>query len=275
MHLANKIPSMVWRLISAAILLFWAVMTGLIIRNSYFPDSSRFASVAPKLVFDLFLNEAAAFNNTLHLYHELEKTGHANFTIRRLSPDANGQPIYALGSHGAFDTPGEGPDKPNNQFRINAELDDAERWRSFDIEVINHGNNTTARVRWKRGDAFPDIEIKRGNQIIMNSQMAQAFMALQGGGVGAAGGGDWLSQFSQSGASDMVGAMQLHAREGIMDLAGKQRHCYIISAGLPGVYEAKIYFTEVGELARIELPQDYRLLEPMMHGLEPELNTVE
>ena len=272
---------MVWRFISAAILLFWAVMTGLIIRDAYFPDSSRFAVVPPKFVFDLFLNEAAAFNNTLHLYHELEKTGHANFVIRRL-PGEDGPPIYALGSSGMFSMPTEGAAKVDATFRMNAELENGESWRSFEVETTNPESKTHAHLKWKRGDAFPEIEIKRDGEVIMNAEMAQALMALQGaGGSGAAPGSgtgmELLSQLSKSGAGegDLAAAMQLHAREGTMDLAGKQRRCYVITTGLPGVYEVKIYFTEVGELARIELPQGYRLLEPMMHGLEPELNTVD
>jgi hypothetical protein len=38
-------------------------------------------------------------------------------------------------------------------------------------------------------------------------------------------------------------------------------------------YEAQLYFTEIGELARVDLPGGYRLLEPMLHGLEKGLTT--
>ena len=60
-----------------------------------------------------------------------------------------------------------------------------------------------------------------------------------------------------------------------MDLAGKTRKCYIVTATLLGMYEVLVYFTEVGELARIELPQGYRLIEPMMHGLERDVKLEE
>ena len=262
---------MVWRSISAAIVLFWAVMTGLIIRDAYFPDSSRFAEVPPKFVFELFLNQAAAFNNSLHLYHEKEKTGHATFSLRRL-PDKEGSPIYGLRSNGSFSSPGEGGKKADTAFQVSAELEDAKQWHRFEIETVDPTTHTTANVKWKRGDAFPEIEVAKNGTIIMNSQMAQALLALQGG-AGNAGEWDWLVK--QSGSSGMLEAMNLRAHEGLMDLAGRQRRCYIVSAGMPGMYEVKVFFTELGELARIELPQGYRLLEPMMHGMEPELNTVE
>ena len=35
-----------------------------------------------------------------------------------------------------------------------------------------------------------------------------------------------------------------------------------------GMYEVKMIFTEAGELARIDLPDDYVLLEPTIHGLQ-------
>jgi hypothetical protein len=199
--------------------------------------------------------------------------GFANFAIRLLPRD-KAPPLYALMISGTFDLPGaEGKEKVVTAFRINAELENAERWNSFDIETTNASSNTIANASWKRGDAFPDIEVKRDGHVVMNTEMAQAFIALQGGSPG--GEMEWLSQLSDSRASGMVDAMALQAREGTMDLAGRQRRCYIMSAGLPTLYQVKVYFTEVGEVARIELPQDYRLLEPMMHGLEPELKTVE
>ncbi|MDZ4289150.1 MAG: hypothetical protein U0984_14385, partial [Prosthecobacter sp.] len=96
---------MLWRSISAAIVLFWAVMTGLIIRDAYFPDSSRFAGVPPRMVFDLFLSQAGTFNNQLHLYHEKQKIGHAHFAINLLKEEP-GPPVYALIAHGSITASG-------------------------------------------------------------------------------------------------------------------------------------------------------------------------
>ena len=48
---------MFWRFLTAIIIVFWAVMTGLMIRDVYFPDHSRFAVVPVSMVFDLFLSE--------------------------------------------------------------------------------------------------------------------------------------------------------------------------------------------------------------------------
>ena len=73
---------MIWRTAAAFVVLFWAVMTGLLLRDVYFPDESRFAEVPPKYVFDLFLKQAEVTANTLHLYHRDQKIGHASLLTR-------------------------------------------------------------------------------------------------------------------------------------------------------------------------------------------------
>ena len=96
---------MFWRLITAMVVLFWAVMTGLVIRDTYFPDHSRFAVVPVRFVFDLFLSEAVAFNNTLHLYQGQEKIGHTTFALRRMDEKAEQEPIYAIAANGSVAVP--------------------------------------------------------------------------------------------------------------------------------------------------------------------------
>jgi hypothetical protein len=36
-------------------------------------------------------------------------------------------------------------------------------------------------------------------------------------------------------------------------------------------YDVQALFTEVGELARVDLPHGFSLKEPLIHGLEPDL----
>jgi len=262
---------MFWRILSALIVLFWALMTGLIIRDTYFPDHSRFAVVPSQYVLDLFLTEAAAFNNTLHLYHCRERIGHTTFAIRRQSEE--GAPlVYALLATGSVNLPGEGAKPSEASFRLNAELAGAERWQGLDLEVRAIATKMHATLSWKEGEKLPAVEVKQGDQIILNTEILQTMMAIQG--IGAGGKFDWLTPMLKArGAAGGTPALQ--AREGVMDLAGRQRRCYIITLQIMQMTEVRAFFTEVGELARIELPQDYRLIEPMMHGLEPGMNTME
>jgi hypothetical protein len=261
---------MFWRILSTVILLFWAVMTGLIIRDSYFPDHSRFAVVPVRRVFDLFLNEAAAFNNTLDLYHEQEKRGHITFTIKKHDEKAE-VPVYALLVNGGLQIPAE-KESVQASFSAVGELADAETWRSFKVAVKAPAAETEAAISWKLGDELPEVDVKKSGQVVMNTQMVKAMLGMKDALGGQS---NWLQQVLPSGALPEASSFRLTAREGKMDLAGKSRRCYIVLLHLIQGYELKMYFSELGELARIDLPQGYRLIEPMMHGLEPGLKTME
>jgi hypothetical protein len=87
------------------------------------------------------------------------------------------------------------------------------------------------------------------------------------------GGSDWLFAMLPTGSLPDVNANDLKAREGRMDIAGKQRRCYIVQLPLMPSNQLKMYFSELGELARVDLPHGFRLIEPMMHGMKPELKT--
>ena len=241
---------MIWRLLSVMIVLFWAVMTGLIIRDSYFPDHSRFAEVPVSLVFDLFLEEAAAFNNSLHLYQGDQKMGHTHFALRK-RPQGSQAPRYAVEAG----------------FRLRGELSPNGHWHAFELEVTSAEADTEAEIHWREGERLPRMQVRKAGQVIMDTDRA---MALLESPASAA----WMQSMMPATLPSLRdGGMTLRAREGRLDLAGKKRRCYVVSSSLMQGYEAQLYFTELGELARIELPGGYRLIEPMLHGLEPGLKT--
>ena len=262
---------MAWRFLTAIIVLFWAVMTGLLIRDTYYPDHSRYAEVPVSHVLDLFLTEAAAFNNTLHLLHGDQKMGHASFTIRKVSEESAEVPEYALLVHGVVEIPADAG-KVNANFMLAGELLRAEQWKHFEAEVTAPNAQLEARMSWTMGDRLPQIEVKKAEQVVMNTAMAEAMMKLPD----ELGGKFQLLTKILPGLSvnqASLAASRIQAREGVMELAGKRRRCFIVTFAAMQGLEVKIYFTEIGELARIELPQNYRLIEPMMHGLEPGLTS--
>lgn len=268
---------MVWRIVSAVIVLFWVVMTGLVIRDAYFPDQSRFTVVPVRFVFDLFLSEAAAFNNALHLYHDDERIGYTSFNIRRENKTEE-PPVYAVQASGALTLPlpATGQTQPEDvSFRIAGVLKDGEQWKSLELEIKTYISEVFATIAWKEGDEMPAVEIKKGGQVMMNTQLLKTMLAMKNGGLGGLpglGGMDLLARLPE--LQKGGGNLPLEAREGVMDLAGKQRRCYIVSMKVLQTEEIRMYFTEIGELARIELPQGYRFVEPMMHGLEKDINTL-
>ena len=130
-------------------ILFWAVMTGLLVRDTYFPEESRFAEVPPKFVLDLFLNHRDS-GTTLLLYRGEEKLGHSTFTVRT-QPPASGLPvIYDLQGSGMVDGRAFGKDGSDLTWRLVGELDEGQQWKSM---IFQTG--------WRPGDG-PDGGAARG-----------------------------------------------------------------------------------------------------------------
>ncbi|WP_395749776.1 hypothetical protein [Prosthecobacter sp.] len=262
---------MFWRVAAVLAVLFWAVMSGLLVRDIYFPEASRFAVVPPKVVMNLFLRQSETFGTTLHLYHHNEKIGHADLQVSRRGK-ADGQVMYDLIAHGVVEQL-----EPGGQLRsiaatwsMGSTLADAERWKHLTLKASLPHQDASMHLNWNENQPTPEVQVKQGDRVVMNSQDVKALMgmvagkdgdlallSMVGGGLPKAGGGGTQTE-----------AMILQAREGLLALAGRQRKCFVLTLPILGMYEVKMIFTEAGELARIDLPDDYVLLEPTIHGLQ-------
>lgn len=259
---------MIWRAAAVLAVLFWAVMSGLLVRDIYFPEASRFALVPPRMVIDLFLQRSETYGSTLHLYHQKEKIGHANVQVsRRIQP--NHQTVYDMIAHGSVEQ-----EKADTQTRrieatwsLACTLADAERWQHLAIKAGFPQHDASMQLVWNKDQDAPDLLVKQGDRVVMNSQDVKSMMGVAAGKDGA------LAMLSLlSGGMPKAGThaatMRLQAREGLIMLAGRQRKCFVLTLPVLGGHEVKMVFTEVGELARIDLPDDYALLEPTIHGLQ-------
>jgi hypothetical protein len=262
---------MIWRVAAVLAVIFWAVMSGLLVRDTYFPEASRFAIVPPRMVMDLFLRQSETFGCTLHLYHQREKLGHANIQVnRRIKP--NHQTVYDMISHGVVEqvTPGEPMRSIAATWSLGCTLADAESWQQLNIKASFPQRDASLYLSWNEKQSAPELMVKQGERVVMNSQDVKMLMSMGAGQDGALGmlsmlGGNAPKTNAQPDKSD---AMKLQAREGMMVLAGRQRKCFVLTLPIMGMYEVKMIFTEAGELARIDLPNDYVLLEPTIHGLQ-------
>jgi hypothetical protein len=262
--------AMIWRLVAFLAVFFWAVMSGLLVRDIYFPEASRFAIVPPKMVMDLFLRQSDTFGSTLHLYHQREKIGHANFQVnRRTKP--NHQASYDLVAHGVVEQsePGSQMHTVAATWSLGCTLADAERWQRLAVKVTFPQRDASMQLSWSENQSAPEVLVKQGEHVVVNSQDVKMLMGMGAGQDGALamlsflGGG-----LPKTSAQPPPNTMKLQAREGQMVLAGRQRKCFILTLPIMGAYELKMIFTEAGELARIDLPDDYALLEPTIHGLQ-------
>ncbi len=257
---------MLWRATTAILVLFWAVMTGLLLRNVYFPDHSVLAEVPPRLVLDLFLNQASMHSNSLHVYHHQTKLGHANFhVIKAPKPGRDGLPLYRLTASGGVDTTvGEGQ-KVTAGWRIEADLLDGQELTALRLEMTGAETGRTVSLRWHQGDEAPEMEVREKGKMLLDTRGAMAMAGL-GSRMGL-----FEGLLGQSAAAGKEPRVEMTAREGLMDLAGRPRRCFVIHLNAFDLYDIRALFTEVGELARVDLPHGFHLKEPLIHGLEPDL----
>jgi hypothetical protein len=246
---------MFWRVCSALVVLFWAVMTGLLLRDTYFPEESRFTGVAPRMVWDLFLNQSEHFNTTLHLYQDKERIGHASFQVTR--SHGEGEPVYELFATGVVEKAEGDLRRSDITWRGMVDLANGERCTGLDVIGRWLTRDVSVAVRWKPG-MEPDLEVRQGDQLVMDSTMARSMMAMGGGGLLPV---DALPQ---------LGGLSLTAREGSIKLAGRDRKCFVMTIRMGEAIETEAVFTEVGELAMVRLPEGYQLLEPTVFGLQEE-----
>lgn len=252
---------MIWRVVAAIVVLFWAVMTGLLIRDIYFPDESRFAAVPPRYVFDLFLKQAEVSASTLHLYHRGEKIGHANLTIG--AGGTKELKRYNWLARGVIERLQEKSARVNATWEVSGEMDEVGNWHQMELTAAMPKQEAQMTLSWKDGEKLPKVNMTQQGKTVLDSQSLAVLMAM---GAGAS--GEWMKSFGAlASEAPEAGAFQFTAREGSLELAGRERRCYLVTAPLPGGQVLRLVFAETGELARIDLPQEYRLIEPMIHGM--------
>jgi hypothetical protein len=123
-------------------------MSGLLVRDVYFPEASRFAMVPPRVVIDLFLRQSDSFGSTLHLYHHREKIGHASFQIsRRIKP--NHQTVHDMLARGVVEQmEDDGRRHRVRLWNVACILADAERWQHLEIRAEFPARNASMKLAW-------------------------------------------------------------------------------------------------------------------------------
>lgn len=263
---------MIWRVAAVLAVLFWTVMSGLLLRDVYFPEASRFALVPPKVVLDLFLRQSDAFGSTLHLYRHKEKIGHASFQISRRAKPGD-EVVYDVLARGVVEesVPEKNAQRTLATWNVSCVLANAERWHHLSVAANIPQHDVSIKIAWNEGQSVPEVSVKQDGRVVVGTQDVAMLMKLGTGTDGA------LSMLSMLGGGKggqpvkmptKADETQLQAREGILVLAGRERKCYVLTLPVLGQQEVKMIFTEAGELARIDLPDGYALLEPLIHGLQ-------
>lgn len=274
---------MFWRLLSALAILFWAVMAALLVRDTYFPHESTLSEVPPRYVFDLFLKQASQQAVTLHLHHRGEKIGHASMSITgQKSSPISAPEGYELMARGLIERLQENAARMDITWEISGRIDTQGEWSRAEFLSSMQREKVQARVFWEKGQKLPAVSVTQDGRSLIDPSQLGILTALSGGMIGKSGGlgalAGVLGPLAGMPAADTSTATDektpaaasetlFTAHEATVEMAGRERKCFIVTMPLVAGQSARLLFAETGELARIELPQEYVLLEPMIHGM--------
>lgn len=246
------------RLPAALLWGFWAVLTGWLVRDTYFPAAESHRAIPPGEVFDRFLAQADAFNTTLQIYHDQESVGHAVISVQ--PREQAGELRHHLVATGTVTPsnlhPAGGQGRAELSFRLGLTFAAGGAWRAFDLDASAPEAGLRARLGWQDGQELPKVDIRQNDQIILDTAGLETLLR-SGGALLPAGLTKQLTEHPPV----------LRAVEGDMELAGKRRPGLRLNLELPGLGAARAWFTGDGLLVRAELPGGYRLVEPLIHGL--------
>lgn len=254
------------RILSLSVLAFWLVMSVLLVRMVYFPDHSRYEEVAPRLVLRNFLEGGAAIN-TLHLYHKERKLGHASVNTRRLwNAGRNRHRVHLSGvlDKGAV----EALDGQVN-WRLEVDLENMERWVAAKGQIRVSGNSSVLDFEWQEGEKMPRFTLKQKGVVVADDTTVQPMVAAMMGQQEAAG-LPLPEGVAVPPGAEVMSLIKVRAMEGLMMLAGQKRQAYLLELAAMDQWKARVYFTTAGELALVDLPEGYRMVEPVIYGLVPE-----
>ena len=150
---------MIWKLVTTLLFLFWAVMTGLLVRNTYFAESPALTEVPPRRVFDLFFQQATANVNTLHLYHHQEKLGRATISTVESKNRQTGVLQRRLLIAGTVENPAAGRGSATSVWQLDLDLNHESLPRSLKFEFTATQTKHRFLVAWKEGGE-PKVELR-------------------------------------------------------------------------------------------------------------------
>ena len=262
---------MLWKSVTAVIVLFWAVMTTLLVRHSYFPDAPALKVVPVSEILSQVASRRDIVRSTLSLMRNGERRGNADIAISEWrEPLASKRSGVHFQAGGQLTTEVSG-ENSNITWRFDGDLREAEGWEGMTLAVRTPSNNSSVFIGWKHGDEMPKIEVWRGQERIMDTKQAlEQAREQKGSGLGIM--GSMVPGFLGKQTISLQNLVSLQAETGVIPLAGKKRKGYVLTFSLMGFYQAKASYTENGELTRVELPQGWQLIDPLLEGIDASLS---
>ena len=264
-----------WRVISILIVMFWAVMTTLLVRYTWFPEGSAFAQVPPRVVLKQILEQSSAVStaSTFHIYRQDRKLGQASVSCRRLPTKVDATEAgFSVRLDGVLDKGSLGNMEETYSFGVELKLRDVEHFAGIRGHVRMEKGRTLTAFTWEPGASQPSITVKREGKMVLDDQLIQPMIAQMLGGGGAE---NLAGNLGVAPEADVGSLVELKARETVKVFAGQKSKGYTLEWIIMNRWRVRAFLTEAGELALVDLPEGYRLVEPVIHGLAPEYDDEE
>ena len=263
-----------WTLFKGLVILFWLTTTVLMVRDVYFPPNHELREVPVGVVIKGFLDHGFKLNS-MQVFHNGEKIGHATVDVRKVTPsDPTSDYILPISiTLEANAIPSLGG---MASLTGKVELKGGTEWAGVS-GTVRMPQGKVLEFHWDKGEKLPHFVFKENGQWKMDDHMAllmlgQSALApqvqsllpslLQGAGQ--------PRESVPTGEED--GLMKLQSREGNLTLAGQKRRGYMVDLTFMDTYHVKAVFTEAHELVLVELPEGYVIEDLNMYHLEPDID---
>ena len=255
-----------WRLAYLGIIFFWVYMTTQLVKRTYFPSDDGLVAISPGQVLQRFAQTGDYINN-LVLLRDKQRLGHASIAAKTWEDEQTHQPKgFAIHAGGMVEGTAWSEPGSNLAWSFAGRVDHAQVWHSLDLRVRSPVSSVV--MQWEIGQKEPVLEVRKEGKLVADTDSLRnqaKIMSLIPGFSGL--GGLSLPQADGSQEVALEKAISLTAKSGSLEIAGQLRQAFILQAGVFGLVESTLTFTEVGELAEVTLPGKYRLVDPIIFGI--------
>ena len=259
---------MLWRIATGLIVLFWAVMTVLLVRHHYFPPEAEYSVVPVHLVLERYAANPSP-SNTLTLRKDGQNCG--NMTMALLDwkePGTAQHKGFTWQAGGLVDVNSQSSPEARITWSFSGDFTQDERWERIALGARSSLTDTFVNVQWRLGQELPTIEVRKGDKIVMDTKAAMEQAKTNPMMAGMGGLTSMLPSFLGNKAVSLERLIHLGAKEASVRLGGRPRKAFVLTVSLMSLYQTKCWFTEAGELIKVDLPQGFRLVNPLVFGLD-------
>ena len=251
-----------WTFIKTLIICLWLVSTVLLVRHEYFPETDRMAPVPIRAVMKAFL-EHGAEQNSMHLFHDGQKIGFAAANAKVVAGD-KGEKDYTMQIAGTIEKGGTPWFEGTLSWRLDLKLKNGEDWNGMKGFLRMPDEMRVVDFNWERGQRFPHFVARQKGVITLTDENPMVTTALMGMGTGMVPlpGGMTMPTTEE-------GLLKVDCHQGLLTLGGQKTRVNVIELTFMEQYSIRAFFTELGELAIVEMPEGYRLMNDVIYNLEP------